>query len=70
MPTSTPEASGNGTRPPRPEWCRRPGCTPSRLDGSPLIYNRRDPYLPDLLMCRAELADVLLEGIWSAYRDR
>ena len=28
----------------------------------------RDPYLPDLLMCRAELADVLLEGIWSAYQ--
>ena len=46
------------------------GLHASRLDGSPLIYNRRDPYLPDLLMCRAELADVLLEGIWSAYRDR
>ena len=42
----------------------------SRLDGSPLIYNRRDPYLPDLLMCRAELAGVLLDGILSAYRDR
>jgi 3'(2'), 5'-bisphosphate nucleotidase len=46
------------------------GLHASRLDGSPLIYNRHDPYLPDLLMCRAELADVLLEGIWSAYRDR
>ena len=46
------------------------GLHASRLDGSPLIYNRRDPYLPDLLMCRAELADVLLDGIWSAYRDR
>jgi 3'(2'), 5'-bisphosphate nucleotidase len=46
------------------------GLHASRLDGSPLIYNRRDPYLPDLLMCRAELADVLLEGILSAYRDR
>jgi 3'(2'), 5'-bisphosphate nucleotidase len=46
------------------------GMHASRLDGSPLIYNRRDPYLPDLLMCRAELADVLLEGIWSAYRNR
>jgi 3'(2'), 5'-bisphosphate nucleotidase len=42
----------------------------TRLDGSPLIYNRADPYLPDLLMCRTELADVLLEGILSAYRDR
>jgi 3'(2'), 5'-bisphosphate nucleotidase len=42
------------------------GLHASRLDGSPLIYNRRDPYLPDLLMCRAELADDLLDGIWSA----
>ncbi len=49
---------------------RAAGLHASRLDGSPLIYNRRDPYLPDLLMCRAELADALLEGIWSAYRDR
>jgi 3'(2'), 5'-bisphosphate nucleotidase len=46
------------------------GLHATRLDGSPLIYNRRDPYLPDLLMCRAELADVLLDGILSAYRDR
>ncbi|KWX66178.1 3'(2'),5'-bisphosphate nucleotidase CysQ [Mycobacterium sp. NAZ190054] len=44
------------------------GMHASRIDGSPLIYNRRDPYLPDLLMCRPELAGVLLEGIWSAYR--
>lgn len=46
------------------------GMHATRLDGSPLIYNRADPYLPDLLMCRAELADVLLEGILSAYRHR
>ncbi|MDT5182764.1 MAG: 3(2), 5-bisphosphate nucleotidase [Mycobacterium sp.] len=46
------------------------GLHASRLDGSPLIYNRRDPYLPDLLMCRAELAGVLLDGILSAYRER
>ena len=38
------------------------GLHASRLDGSPLIYNRRDPYLPDFVMCRAELADVLLDG--------
>jgi 3'(2'), 5'-bisphosphate nucleotidase len=49
---------------------RAAGLHASRLDGSPLVYNRHDPYLPDLLMCRSELADVLLEGIWSAYRDR
>ncbi|WP_006245325.1 3'(2'),5'-bisphosphate nucleotidase CysQ [Mycolicibacterium tusciae] len=46
------------------------GMHATRLDGSPLIYNRADPYLPDLLMCRAELADVLLEGILSAYKNR
>jgi 3'(2'), 5'-bisphosphate nucleotidase len=39
------------------------GMHASRLDGSELVYNRRDPYLPDLLMCRAELADLLLGAI-------
>lgn len=28
----------------------------SRLDGSPLVYNNPDPYLPDLLICRPEWA--------------
>ena len=28
------------------------GLSCTRLDGSPLIYNRADPYLPDLLICR------------------
>jgi 3'(2'), 5'-bisphosphate nucleotidase len=28
----------------------------SRLDGSPLRYNQADPWLPDLLVCRPELA--------------
>jgi 3'(2'), 5'-bisphosphate nucleotidase len=46
------------------------GLHASRLDGSPLIYNRRDPYLPDLLMCRTELADVLLTEIRSAVGGR
>ncbi len=35
----------------------------SRLDGSELVYNRPDPYLPDFLMCRPELSDVLLGAI-------
>jgi 3'(2'), 5'-bisphosphate nucleotidase len=39
------------------------GLHASRLDGSPLIYNRADPYLPDLLMCRTELAEELLSAI-------
>ena len=36
---------------------RAAGLHASRIDGSPLLYNRRDPYLPDLLMCRPELAE-------------
>jgi 3'(2'), 5'-bisphosphate nucleotidase len=32
----------------------------SRLDGLPLQYNRPDPWLPDLLICRPELADAIL----------
>ena len=32
----------------------------SRLDGSPLAYNQADPWLPDLLICRPELADQAL----------
>ncbi len=35
----------------------------SRLDGSPLVYNRRDPWLPDLLICRQELADPVLRAL-------
>lgn len=36
------------------------GLHTSRLDGSPLVYNQRDTYVPDLLVCRPELADRVL----------
>jgi 3'(2'), 5'-bisphosphate nucleotidase len=36
---------------------RAAGLHTSRLDGSPLVYNDADPYLPDLLVCRPELAE-------------
>jgi 3'(2'), 5'-bisphosphate nucleotidase len=42
------------------------GLHASRLDGSPLHYNQRDPYLPDLLMCRAEVAATLLDAVRRA----
>ncbi|WP_138758766.1 3'(2'),5'-bisphosphate nucleotidase CysQ [Modestobacter altitudinis] len=42
---------------------RAAGLHTSRLDGSPLRYNRPDPYLPDLLVCRPELADRLLTAL-------
>ncbi|PQM27341.1 3'(2'),5'-bisphosphate nucleotidase CysQ [Sphingopyxis lindanitolerans] len=32
----------------------------SRVDGSPLRYNNSNPYLPDLLICRKELAGEVL----------
>jgi 3'(2'), 5'-bisphosphate nucleotidase len=35
----------------------------SRIDGSPLIYNRADVYMPDLLICRAEWAAPILSYI-------
>jgi len=38
----------------------------SRIDGSPLEYNRSDPRLPDLLVCRKDLASVLLAAISKA----
>jgi len=42
------------------------GLHATRLDGSPLRYNQPDPYLPDLLMCRPEVADLLLDAMWLA----
>jgi 3'(2'), 5'-bisphosphate nucleotidase len=45
------------------------GCHCSRLDGSPLVYNRPDPYLPDLLVCRPELAATVLAAIREAPDD-
>ncbi|MCA1008126.1 3'(2'),5'-bisphosphate nucleotidase CysQ [Rhodococcus hoagii] len=35
----------------------------SRIDGTPLRYNEAHPYLPDLLICRRDLAVPLLAGI-------
>jgi len=33
----------------------------SRIDGSPLVYNRQDVYMPDLLICRKEHARPVLD---------
>jgi 3'(2'), 5'-bisphosphate nucleotidase len=35
----------------------------SRIDGSPLVYNQADTFMPDLLICRPELADRVLEAV-------
>jgi 3'(2'), 5'-bisphosphate nucleotidase len=42
------------------------GLHASRVDGSALEYNREHPYLPDLLICRAPLAEALLHAIAAA----
>lgn len=39
------------------------GLRASRIDGSPLRYNQPKPYLPDLVICRPELADPILAAI-------
>ena len=35
----------------------------SRIDGSPLIYNNPDTYMPDLLICRKEHAAGVIERV-------
>jgi 3'(2'), 5'-bisphosphate nucleotidase len=42
---------------------RAAGLHTSRIDGSALAYNQEDVLLPDLLVCRPELADAVLEFV-------
>lgn len=35
----------------------------SRIDGSPMVYNAADTWLPDVLICRPELADAALASL-------
>jgi 3'(2'), 5'-bisphosphate nucleotidase len=39
---------------------RAAGLHSSRIDGSPLVYNQADTYLPDLVICRPEYAEDVL----------
>ncbi|EGD59127.1 inositol monophosphatase [Novosphingobium nitrogenifigens DSM 19370] len=39
------------------------GLHASRADGSPLVYNQRDTYMPDLLICRREHAGPVLAAL-------
>lgn len=41
------------------------GLHASRVDGSPIVYNARDPWLPDVLICRPELAEPALQALWG-----
>ena len=60
--TPTPGASTSGTRPPRWRWPWLPGCTAPGSTGPRCVYNRPDPYLPDLLVCRPEHAAAAMAG--------
>jgi 3'(2'), 5'-bisphosphate nucleotidase len=42
---------------------RAAGLTTCRLDGSRLVYNGAERYLPDLVVCRPELADRVLAAV-------
>ena len=41
------------------------GLHASRVDGSPLVYNEADTWLPDFLVCRKELATDVLRALWG-----
>jgi 3'(2'), 5'-bisphosphate nucleotidase len=45
---------------------RAAGLHTSRIDGSPLVYNRYPAWQPDLLICRPELASSVLEAVQKA----
>jgi 3'(2'), 5'-bisphosphate nucleotidase len=45
------------------------GAHASRVDGSPLRYNAPDPLLPDLVVCRPELAAHILSALRATMAD-
>lgn len=45
---------------------RAAGLHASRIDGAGLVYNRENPLLPDILVCRPAIADRLLNAIREA----
>ncbi|AKE41863.1 3'-phosphoadenosine 5'-phosphate phosphatase [Corynebacterium kutscheri] len=48
--------------------CQAAGLHCSRLDGSELRYNNKDTYLPDILICRKELAEEII-ALATAFRE-
>jgi 3'(2'), 5'-bisphosphate nucleotidase len=42
------------------------GLHASRADGSPLVYNNADPYLPDLLICQKHLVPSVMAALQKA----
>jgi 3'(2'), 5'-bisphosphate nucleotidase len=46
------------------------GFRATRVDGSPLEYNRQNPWLPDQLVCRADVHDSLVAAVRTAVLAR
>jgi 3'(2'), 5'-bisphosphate nucleotidase len=42
---------------------RAAGLFTSRIDGSSLVYNRADPFLPDVVVCNPTIAERVLQAI-------
>jgi 3'(2'), 5'-bisphosphate nucleotidase len=42
------------------------GFTATRVDGSALVYNRQNPWLPDQIVCRGDLHDAIIAAVASA----
>jgi 3'(2'), 5'-bisphosphate nucleotidase len=42
------------------------GLRATRVDGSPLLYNRENPWLPDQVVCRPDLHDAIVSAVRSA----
>lgn len=45
------------------------GLYTARIDGSPMRYNNADTYLPDLLICRPELTEAVMEALRAHQRS-
>ena len=43
------------------------GLHASRIDGTPLIYNQADTFMPDLLICRRKHATLVLDTLQAAH---
>jgi 3'(2'), 5'-bisphosphate nucleotidase len=41
------------------------GLHATRIDGTPLRFNKPDVWSPDLLICRRELAATCLDALWG-----
>lgn len=42
------------------------GLRATRVDGSPMRYNRQSPWLPDQVVCRPELHELIVDAVRSA----